>query len=179
MACVRCARSPRLARRGNASCNWLTPGRILRHNRFVKPHGAPQSHSMIHLLKPGEDSYKTVTLAELRASKTALEEALWIDLFQPTEEEELFVEKRLGVDLPSKEEMGEIAESSRLFEEKDALYLSCWLLCFDTAIPLNSSVSFVITSERFVSIRYSDHHAFRVYSSARNRLQSRKFQSCE
>jgi len=134
---------------------------------------------MIHLLKPGEDSYKSVELAEIRKNKSLLQEALWIDLFQPTEEEEQFVEKSLGVDLPSKEEMGEIAESSRLFEEKDALYLSCWLLCFDTAIPTNSSVSFVITSDRVVSIRHSDHHAFRIYSSARNRLQSRRFHSCE
>src|ERR1700744_4632511 len=100
---------------------------------------------MIQLLSPGEDSLTIVPLEELRASKSLLAGALWIDLFQPTDEEELFVEKSLGVDLPSKEEMHEIAESSRLFEEKDSLYLSCWLLCYDSPIPVNSSVSFVIT----------------------------------
>jgi magnesium transporter len=90
---------------------------------------------------------------------------------------EQFVEKTLGVDLPSQEEMHEIAESSRLFEENGILYLSCWLLCFDTALPLNASVSFVVTPTQFVSIRYSDHHAFRIFQSTRNRLQKRNFKS--
>jgi magnesium transporter len=132
---------------------------------------------MIQLLGPGEDSLTVVALDDIRASKTPLTSALWIDLFQPTEEEEAFVEKTLGVDLPSREEMHEIAESSRLFEEKDALYLSCWLLCYDSPIPTNSSVSFVITANQFVSIRYSDHHAFRIFHKTRNRLQTRKFQT--
>jgi magnesium transporter len=134
---------------------------------------------MIHLLCPGEDSYKAVPLEDLRKSNGALGEALWIDLFQPTEEEEKFVEEKLGVTLPSQDEMHEIAESSRLFEEDGTLYLSCWLLCFDTPIPQNSSVSFIITPNRFVSIRYSDHHPFRLFSSTRNRLQSRHFHSGE
>jgi magnesium transporter len=134
---------------------------------------------MIHLLHPDDDSYKPATLEELREAPSKLKGALWIDLFQPTEEEEKFVEKTLGVDVPSKEEMGEIAESSRLFEENGALYLSCWLLRLDTTIPQNSSVGFVLTPNRFVSIRHSDHHAFRIYSSARGRLQTRRFQTGE
>ncbi|HEY3898485.1 MAG TPA: CorA family divalent cation transporter [Chthoniobacter sp.] len=134
---------------------------------------------MIHLLHPGDDSYKPVTFEELRSSKSMLEEALWIDLFQPTEEEEKFVEKILGVDLPSREEMGEIAESSRLFEENGVLYLSCWLLCLDSSLPQNSSAAFILTPNRFVSIRHSDHHPIRIYSSTRNRLQTRRFQSGE
>jgi magnesium transporter len=134
---------------------------------------------MIHLLHPGEDSYNVVTLAALRKSPATLEKALWVDLFEPTEEEEKFVEERLGIDLPTQEEMGEIAESSRLFEEKGALYLSCWVLGFDTAIPQNYSVTFVITRERFVSIRYSDHHAFRIFCNSGGRLQTRRFKSSE
>src|ERR1700679_290596 len=111
---------------------------------------------MIQLLGPGEDSLTILTLEEIRKSPSVLTGALWIDLFQPAGEEEMFVEKTLGVDLPSREEMQEIAESSRLFEEKNSLYLSCWLLCYDSPIPINSSVSFVITPAQFVSIRHSD-----------------------
>ena len=132
---------------------------------------------MIQLLGLGEDSLTTFALEDIRKSIPVLTGALWIDLFQPTEEEELFVEKTLGVDLPSREEMHEIAESSRLFEENNSLYLSCWLPCFDSPIPVNSSVSFVITPTQFVSIRHSDHHAFRIFQKTRNRLQSRRFQT--
>jgi len=132
---------------------------------------------MIQLLKSGEDALRIVPLSELQESTDTLKEALWIDLFQPTEEEEQFVEKTLKVDLPSRDDMQEIAESSRLFEEKGALYLSCWVLCFDSPIPLNSSVSFVLTKDQFISIRHSDHHGFRIFSQSRNRLQSRRFRS--
>ena len=74
--------------------------------------------------------------------------------------------------------MHEIAESSRLFEEKDSLYLSCWLLCYDSPIPTNSSVSFVITDKQFVStsaIRITTRSAF---SAARaTACKTRRFQT--
>jgi magnesium transporter len=52
-----------------------------------------------------------------------------------------------------------------------------WLLCFESVIPVNTSVTFVITEEQFVSIRYSDHHAFRIFKSAASRLQKRRFRN--
>jgi magnesium transporter len=132
---------------------------------------------MIHLLGPGDDVLINYTLEELRKNKAALTNAIWIDLFQPTEEEEQFVEKWIDVELPDRDEMHEIAESSRLFEENNALYLSCWLLRFDSEIPDLSSVNFVITSKYFVSIRDSDHHAFRVFIHSRNHLLEGHFET--
>jgi magnesium transporter len=132
---------------------------------------------MIHILGPGDDVLITYTLDEIRKNKAALTNALWIDLFQPTEEEELFVEKTVGVVLPDRDEMHDIAESSRLFEENDALYLSAWLLRFDAVVPDLSSVNFVITAKYFISIRDSDHHAFRVFIHARNHLFEGHFDS--
>ena len=71
--------------------------------------------------------------------------------------------------------MHEISESSRLFEEDGVLYVSCWVLCFESPIAVNTSVTFVITEKQFVSIRYSEHHAFRIFNSAASRLQKRRF----
>jgi len=132
---------------------------------------------VIQLLKPGGDSLQVATLEELSASKETLTEAFWIDLFKPEPAEEQFVEKLLNVDIPSSEEMEEISESSRLFQEDGVLYVSCWVLCFDSVIPVNTSVTFVITKKQFVSIRYSDHHAFRIFKSAASRLQKRRFRN--
>jgi len=117
------------------------------------------------------------TLEELSASKETLIEAFWIDLLKPEPEEEQFVEKLLDVNIPSSEEMQEISESSRLFQEDGVLYVSCWVLCFDSPIPINTSVTFVITNKQFISIRYSDHHAFRIFKSAASRLQKRRFRN--
>jgi magnesium transporter len=130
---------------------------------------------VIQLLKPGGDSLQVATLEELSASKETLTQAFWIDLLSPEPEEEQFVEKLLDVNIPSLEEMLEISESSRLFEEDGVLYVSCWVLCFESPIPVNTSVTFVITQKQFVSIRYSDHHAFRIFKSAASRLQKRRF----
>jgi magnesium transporter len=132
---------------------------------------------VIQLLKPGGDSLQVATLEELSASTETLTEAFWIDLLKPEPAEEQFVEKLLQVNIPSSEEMQEISESSRLFQEDGVLYVSCWVLCFDSPIPINTSVTFVITKKQFVSIRYSDHHAFRIFKSAASRLQKRRFRN--
>ena len=117
------------------------------------------------------------TVEELDASKETLTEAFWVDLMNPEPEEEQFVEKLLEVNIPSREEMQEISESSRLFQEEGVLYVSCWVLCFDSVIPVNTSVTFVITNKQFISIRYSDHHSFRIFKSAASRLQKRRFRN--
>ena len=132
---------------------------------------------MIQLLKPGGDSLQVATLEELTESPETLIKAFWIDLLNPEPAEEQFVEKLLDVNIPSSEEMQEISESSRLFEEDGVLYVSCWVLCFEPVITVNTSVTFVITEKQFVSIRYSDHHAFRIFKSAASRLQKRRFRN--
>ena len=89
------------------------------------------------------------------------------------------MEKALEIDIPSHEEMTDISESSRLFVEGDTLYMSCWLLCYEMAIPQNASITFIITPKRFISIRYSDHHAFRIFRSSRKGVQHHRFRSTD
>jgi magnesium transporter len=130
---------------------------------------------MIQMLQPGEDSLKQVAFEDSESFRAQLHSALWIDLMSPEPAEEEFIEATLGLNLPSLEEMNEISESSRLFEDEGALYMSCWVLCFDAPIPINTSVTLVFTDKHFVSIRYSDHHAFRIFNHASNRLKKRAF----
>ena len=128
---------------------------------------------MIHTLKKGGTALTPLTGAAL--DKEALKEALWIDLMDASDEEHEFVEHALAVSIPSKEEMLEIEESSRLFKEDGALFMSIWLLCYDTPIPTNASVTCIVTKDQFLSIRHTDHHAFRVFLDTKKRKHSRKF----
>ncbi len=132
---------------------------------------------MIQLLHLKETALKKIENLEGDELVNALQSSLWVDLMHPTPEEEKIVEKCLGLNIPSAEEMEEISESSRLFIEDDVVYMSAWVLNFDSAIPVNSSVTFMVTSKHFVTIRYSDHHAFRIFNNARKRLQPRKFRT--
>jgi magnesium transporter len=134
---------------------------------------------MIQILEKGQASLSKVEFDALRADPSPLDDALWIDLLFPERAEEEFVEKHLGINIPSKDEMHEIEESSRLFETDGVLYMSCWLLSFESVIPLNTSVTFILTPKRLLSIRYSDHHPFRIFSSLRKRVHPRKFRAAD
>ncbi len=52
------------------------------------------------------------------------EDALWIDLLEPTAAEESRIEQFLRVDVPTREEMHEIEASNRFYQEGDVLYMT-------------------------------------------------------
>jgi magnesium transporter len=93
-----------------------------------------------------------------RATSAPLpEEAVWLDLLEPTPEEEKLVEQRLGLDIPTREEMRDIESSSRLYEEGGALYLTATVVTkLDTQLPENSQITFIVSGTRLVTNRYVD-----------------------
>jgi magnesium transporter len=88
--------------------------------------------------------------------------ALWIDLYEPTPEEEKLVESTLGIDVPTREEMKEIEASNRLYEDGGALYMTITIVTkLDTDLPVNSQVTFILTRNHLVTNRYVDPLPFR------------------
>lgn len=105
-------------------------------------------------------------LVDRAPSSPLPEEALWLDLLEPTVEEERLVEARLNVSVPTREEMREIESSSRLYEEDGAIYLTATVLTkLDTDEPQNSQVTFILKDTRLVTNRYVDPLPFRRYVS--------------
>ena len=85
------------------------------------------------------------------------EEAVWLDLLEPTTDEERLVEHRLGLDIPTREEMREIESSSRLYEEAGALYLTATVVTkLDTQLPEKAQITFILRGTRLVTNRYVD-----------------------
>jgi len=134
---------------------------------------------MIQILLPGENELCKVDFEDTKAFRDKVLKARWIDLFDPEPQEEAFLNKTLELEIPTHEEMTEISESSRLFVEDEALYMSCWLLCYETDIPQNASVAFIISPKHFISIRYSDHHSFRIFRSAKKGVKNYRFRSSD
>ncbi|MBX7249381.1 MAG: magnesium transporter CorA family protein [Caulobacteraceae bacterium] len=92
--------------------------------------------------------------------------AVWIDLVDPTREEELAVEKALGVLLPTREEMAEIEVSSRLYQEDGATYMTAMLLHKSGGdIPASDPLTFVLVGERLVTIRYFEPKSFPIFEA--------------
>ncbi len=83
--------------------------------------------------------------------------ATWIDLEQPTREEEALVEKIVGLNVPTQEELAEIEPSSRLFERDGALYMTLSALRgIQAGEPTTTPVGFVLAGNRLVTVRYAD-----------------------
>lgn len=89
-------------------------------------------------------------------------DTVWIDLREPTPEEELFVENALGIDVPTREEMREIEASNRFYEENGGLYMTATLVTkLDTDLPERTQVTFILTGSKLVTNRYTDPLPFR------------------
>ena len=98
------------------------------------------------------------------ADAAATERAVWIDLFEPTADEEAEVEK-LGIGIPTREEMEEIEISSRLYYENGAAFMTATLPAkVDVEVlPQMAPVTFVLTADTLITLRYHEPQAFRTF----------------
>jgi len=93
------------------------------------------------------------------------EHAVWIDLLNPTRDEELSLEERLGVLLPTREDMDEIETSSRLYMEQGAAFMTALVAFFGGQEQLQTGpVTFVLAKGRLVTIRYVDPASFSIFT---------------
>ncbi len=94
-----------------------------------------------------------------------LRRAVWIDLLNPTGEEERAVQQALRLEIPTREEMQEIESSSRLYREDDALFLTANFL-YGTDGPEygSTAITFVLASQALVTVRYQTPRAFSVFA---------------
>ncbi|MFO1123416.1 MAG: magnesium/cobalt transporter CorA [Hyphomicrobiales bacterium] len=90
--------------------------------------------------------------------------AIWLDLVEPTDDEEAAVEAALGIDIPTREELAEIEASSRLYQEDGAAFMTANLIRRgDNDQPESSPVTFIIKDNTLITIRYHHPQAFPVY----------------
>jgi magnesium transporter len=100
-------------------------------------------------------------------------EIIWIDLFNPTDAEKAFVAERAGIHVPSSEALSEIEASSRLFVERDVIYLSTPVVArADTIDAALSPIGLILTKHVLVTIRFAELRAFSAVSDLVNRDQS-------
>jgi magnesium transporter len=91
-------------------------------------------------------------------------DTVWIDLLEPTLEEEQFIEKTCKVDVPTREEMHEIETSNRLYEENGTLYMTMTVAAkLDTERPESAAVTFILSNGKLVTNRYVDTKPFRSF----------------
>ena len=93
-------------------------------------------------------------------------EATWIDLLRPSKDEEALVENAFDLAIPTREDMVEIEPSSRLYEQEGALHLTASVLSgVHLGVPATVPVTFLLTKDRLVTVRYHDPRSFKAFIS--------------
>lgn len=87
----------------------------------------------------------------------------WIDLLDPTREEEALVERFIGSNVPTRDDLAEIEPSSRLYEERGTLYMTVsTLVGIDEGNPHATPIGFMLAERALVTVRYADPRPFRL-----------------
>ena len=106
-------------------------------------------------------------------NQALLDEAIWIDLLSPSKAEEVQVEEHLRLDIPTREEMGEIELSSRLYKENGTLFMTASMIALsDSPEPILDPVTFVLTQKQLITIRYIEPQSFKLFISNLKKLNN-------
>ncbi len=124
---------------------------IIVHRPADKVAGLELEQLERHVLQPGERMRDGV---------------IWIDLIEPTRDEDRQVEEHLGLQIPTRDEMSELEPSSLLYSENGARYMTARILCHsDTETPKLVPVSFILTDKALVTVRYDEPRSFQMFAS--------------
>jgi magnesium transporter len=90
-------------------------------------------------------------------------ETIWLDLLQPSSDEERLVEAFLGIDVPTAQE---IEDSSLFYQEDKSIYVTVSLLTrLEAGQPSSTDIRFILTPGRLISVRYVESKPFRIFSN--------------
>src|SRR5262245_30598008 len=105
-------------------------------------------------------------LAKREGAPQITSATVWIDLLNPTREEDMLVEQAVGIAVPTREEMAEIEASSRLYQEGGAHYMTAVVL-FQPDNPaeplLTTPVTFILAGDRLLTVHYAEPSGIKVY----------------
>ncbi|MBL8881712.1 MAG: magnesium transporter CorA family protein [Hyphomicrobium sp.] len=104
-------------------------------------------------------------LARNQGSVSITDSTVWIDLLNPTADEEATIEQATGVDVPTREEMREIEVSNRFYTEGGAYFMTALLMrAVDQDTPALDNVTFILTGKRLITVRYSTPRSFNIFA---------------
>lgn len=121
-----------------------------------------------------------LTPIETNDDEPADEAAVWIDLVDPTPDEERAVGSTLGITIPTREELQEIELSSRLYHEDGAEFMTMTALTgLDTGEAKKTTVTFILKGRTLVTVRYAEPKPFVAFALRAQRPNADLSQSGE
>ncbi|WP_308311275.1 magnesium transporter CorA family protein [Shinella sp. CPCC 101442] len=125
---------------------------------------------MITVFRPNGEAQALPTEAD-SAAADALAGAVWVDLHEPTREEELLIERVLGLEVPTRDELKDIEPSSRLYTDGASTYMTASLIVkAEGDLPHLTDVGFILTAGKLLTVRYAEPRSFPLFKSAMHRI---------
>ncbi|GGC62370.1 magnesium/cobalt transporter CorA [Chelatococcus reniformis] len=92
-------------------------------------------------------------------------EAVWIDLLDPTRDEDKLVEQHLNIEVPTREDTDYIEPSELIYAEDGARFMTTRLLYKVDSDPELTSVTFILKDGVAVTVRYGEPKAFDIFAN--------------
>ena len=116
---------------------------------------------MIRYFHPAPDGVRLIETSLLDGEVRPV----WVDLFEPSEDEKRLIGERYGIDVPTRDEMMEIEPSNRLYQEDGALFMTATLVAqVEQEEPRSAPVTFILSPERLFTLRYINPRSFRSFA---------------
>jgi magnesium transporter len=114
---------------------------------------------------------QAIDLGDLSQAPALRDDVVWIDMIEPTHEEEAYVEKALGIEVPTRDDLKDIEPSARLYTEDDAVFMTASLVWkAETDTPVLTDVAFILAGKRLITIRYAQPKSFALFIAALHRV---------
>jgi magnesium transporter len=95
---------------------------------------------------------------------------VWIDLLNPTAEEEQEIESLLAIDVPTRAELREIEASSRFYEEDGAIFMTSSIIYnIEDPVPATSTITFILKGNTLVTVRDVEPRSFQMFTQRAER----------
>ena len=109
-------------------------------------------------------SETVVAARRLDASEPVPADAVWIDMVEPTAEEDRRVETALGIDIPTHADPDYAEPPESHYLENGARYLHAYLVADPDGATDTTGVTFVIGATALVTVRYRDCDSFELFA---------------
>lgn len=111
------------------------------------------------------------TLAPAEALRQLSDDVVWIDLLEPTPQEDAYVESLIGIEVPTRDDLKDIEPSSRLYIEKDSVFMTASLVWrADGRDAELTDVAFILSDTRLITVRYAEPKSFQLFIAAFGRV---------
>jgi magnesium transporter len=99
----------------------------------------------------------------IQVNEQLTEDVVWVDIVEPTDEEQNWIKRVYNQDLPTESEIEEIESSSRFYLEGDKVYINSYFLDDFRDTPQNVTVAFILTTDQLFSLHEVELTTFRLF----------------